>query len=39
MQTKFFMGFIVILCLLSSNFDKVKSMYIIPYFHPHAVYN
>jgi hypothetical protein len=28
------MGFIVILCLLSSSFDQVKNMYKIPCFHP-----
>ncbi len=28
------MGFTVILCLFSSNLDKVTSMYKIPCFHP-----
>jgi hypothetical protein len=31
------MGFIVISCLLSSNLDKVTSMYKIPCFHPFEV--
>ncbi len=34
---QFSIGFIVILCLLSSNLDKVTNMYKIPCFHPFKV--
>jgi hypothetical protein len=34
---QFSIGLIVILCLLSSNLDKVTSMYKIPCFHPFKV--